>query len=71
MVAIWPQTGFRSAREVIDAFVAAYPHAPDDPHLDQLVIEIASRAVGMLPWHDRHFKFRDERDNLPSAHPPS
>jgi len=44
MVAIWPHTGFRSAKEVVDAFFAAYPHALDDPHIDQFVIEVASRA---------------------------
>jgi len=49
MVAIWPQTGFHSAQEVVDAFFAAYPHAPDDPHLDQFVIEVASRAGHSLP----------------------
>lgn len=51
MVAIWPQTRFRSAQEVVDAFFAAYPHAPDDPHLDQFVIEVASRAGHSLPLH--------------------
>jgi transcriptional regulator with XRE-family HTH domain len=49
MVTIWPQTGFRSAQEVADAFFAAYPHAPNDPHLDQFVIEVASRAGHSLP----------------------
>lgn len=49
MVAIWPHTGFRNAQEVVDAYFAAYPHAPDDPHLDQFVIEVASRAGHSLP----------------------
>jgi hypothetical protein len=51
MVVIWPLTGFRSAQEVVDAFFAAYPHAPDDPHLDQFVVEVASRAGHSLPLH--------------------
>lgn len=49
LIAIWPHTGFTTAREVVDAFVAAYPHAPDDPHLDTFVVEIASRAGYVLP----------------------
>lgn len=51
MVTIWPQTSSRSAQEVVDAFFAAYPHAPDDPHLDHFVIEVASRAGHSLPLH--------------------
>jgi hypothetical protein len=49
MVAIWPQTGFRTTEEVVSAYVAAYPHAPEDPHLDQFIIEVASRAGHILP----------------------
>ena len=49
MVVMWPETGFRTAHEVVGAYVAAYPHAPDDPHLDTLVIEVAKRAGADLP----------------------
>ncbi len=42
-------TGSRSATEVVDAYFTAYPHAPDDPHLDQFVIEVAYRAGHSLP----------------------
>ncbi len=44
LIVLWPHVGFASASEVVDAFAAAYPHAPHDEHLDQLVIEIAARA---------------------------
>ena len=49
MVVMWPETGFKTAHEVVGAYVAAYPHAPDDPHLDTLVIEVAKRAGADLP----------------------
>lgn len=52
MVAIWPQTGFRTAREVVAAFFAAYPHAPEDPNLDAFVVEVARRAGHTLPLTD-------------------
>lgn len=44
LIALWPHVGFANAGAVVDAFTAAYPHAPSDEHLDQLVIEIAYRA---------------------------
>jgi hypothetical protein len=44
MIVMWPHVGFTSTIEVINAFAAAYPHVIPDPHLDQLVIDIAARA---------------------------
>lgn len=49
MVAMWNQTGFATAREVVDAYFAAYPHAPEDPHLAMFVVEVAARAGHSLP----------------------
>jgi hypothetical protein len=49
MIRMWPLTGFISAQQVVDAFFAAYPHAPADDHLDQYVIEIAARAGYKVP----------------------
>jgi hypothetical protein len=45
MISIWAQTGFNNPQEAVDAFFAAYPHAPDDPHLDEFVARIVSRAL--------------------------
>ena len=44
MAKIWALTKFTAAQEVADAFFNAYPHAPDDPHLDTFVKGIAQRA---------------------------
>jgi hypothetical protein len=44
MIEIWPMTGFTDAQEVVDAFFASYPHAPEDEHLDKFVASIARRA---------------------------
>jgi hypothetical protein len=49
MVAIWAQTSFLTAAKVVEAFFAAYPHAPADEHLDSFVIGIAERAGHALP----------------------
>jgi hypothetical protein len=49
MIRMWPLIGFISAQQVVDAFFAAYPHAPADDHLDQYVIEIAARAGYEVP----------------------
>jgi hypothetical protein len=44
MVAIWAQTGFLNAAEVVEAFFASYPHAQADDDFDSFVIGIAERA---------------------------
>ena len=49
MIIMWPHTGFATAREIIDAFYLAYPLAPKDEFLDDLVIRIAARADCDLP----------------------
>ena len=51
MVAMWPYTGFTHAQEVVDAFFAAYPHAPEDEYLDSLVIGVAKRAGFEIERH--------------------
>jgi len=42
MIRIWPLCGFASAQQVVDLFFDAYPHAPNDEHLVDLVRQIAS-----------------------------
>ncbi len=49
MVVIWERTGFRYAQEVVDAFFAAYPHAPDDEFLANFVVDVAARAGVTIP----------------------
>lgn len=44
MVAIWPLCDFANAAAARDAFVDAYPHAPDDPHLADHIADIAQDA---------------------------
>jgi hypothetical protein len=44
MIAMWPLIGFTDAHELVDAFMMAYPHAPQDEHLAQFVIDIARHA---------------------------
>ncbi len=49
MIIMWPHLDFTNAREVVDAFTAAYPHSPEDEYRDQLVIDIAARSGYDLP----------------------
>lgn len=49
MATIWSRTGFKTGREVVDAYFAAFPHAPKDPHLDSFVVEIAAQAGYIIP----------------------
>ena len=51
MIAMWPLIGFTNAQQVVEAYFAAYPHAPADEHLDQYVIDIAARAGDEIPRH--------------------
>jgi hypothetical protein len=44
LVVLWPRAGFRSPEEAASALAAAYPHAPDDPHLADYVRAIAEAA---------------------------
>jgi hypothetical protein len=44
MITMWPHIGFKSAQEVVDAFFAAYPHAPADSGLASFIVEVAARA---------------------------
>ncbi len=38
------------AEEVVEAFLAPYPHAPEDPELDSFVVDIVARAGHGLPF---------------------
>ncbi len=49
MIQMWPLIGFTNAQQVVDSYFAAYPHAPADEHLDQYVIDIATRAGHEIP----------------------
>jgi len=44
LVTLWPRAGFRSPEEAAAALFAAFPHAPDDPHLADYVRAIAEAA---------------------------
>ena len=44
MVRLWPLCSFTTPAAAARRFVHAYPHAPDDPHLDSYFAGIASRA---------------------------
>jgi hypothetical protein len=38
---LWPQCAFPSVESAADAFRAAYPHLPDDPHLAGFIRTLA------------------------------
>jgi hypothetical protein len=44
LVRLWPLCGFASPEEAADEMRAAFPAAPDDPHLARYVAEIAREA---------------------------
>jgi hypothetical protein len=44
MVTLWPLCGFGSPEEVAALFLQAYPHAPEDPHLADMIRDIATRS---------------------------
>jgi len=44
MILLWPMCGYRTPGEAVDAFWAAYPHAPEDAYLEDYVAAIASEA---------------------------
>jgi hypothetical protein len=43
LVVLWPP-GFRTSEDAASALAAAFPHAPDDPHLVDYVRAIAEAA---------------------------
>jgi hypothetical protein len=45
MVLLWKRCAFSDPAEVVERYAAAYPHAPDDPHLDDYVEAIAADAT--------------------------
>jgi hypothetical protein len=47
MIALWPRCTFRSPEEAVQRFVAAYPHAPEDPDLAEYVGRIAAAATAL------------------------
>jgi hypothetical protein len=44
MIRIWPLCGFDSPQAAVDAFFEAYPHAPSDEYLIDLMRQIAHAA---------------------------
>jgi hypothetical protein len=44
MVLLWPMCGFAGPEDAVNAFDAAYPHAPEDEHLVEYVRQIAHDA---------------------------
>lgn len=46
MVLLWPMCSFESPDDAVDAFEAAYPHAPEDPYLVDYVRQVAQHASG-------------------------
>ena len=47
MIRLWPFCDFTGPAEVVTRFFEAYPHAPEDPHLDgyaAAIIEDASES---------------------------
>jgi hypothetical protein len=44
LVALWPHSGFASARQAVVAMYEAYPAAPDDPFLESFVEGIIAEA---------------------------
>jgi Nucleotidyltransferase of unknown function (DUF6036) len=46
MVLLWPMCSFSSPEDAVEAFDAAYPHAPEDEYLVEYVREIAEHASG-------------------------
>jgi len=44
LVTLWPLTGFASPDEAAAQMYAAFPAAPDDPHLAGYVAEIARES---------------------------
>ena len=45
LVALWPRTGFATAREAVDAMCRAYPAATQDEYLESYVADIAAEAT--------------------------
>lgn len=46
MVSLWALCEFDTPAAAVEAFWSGYPHAPEDPHLVELVSRIASEAAG-------------------------
>ena len=44
MVKLWPVCGFQSPEQVAALFHQAYPHAPQDAHLANMISDIAAQA---------------------------
>lgn len=45
MVSLWPHCGFADARDAVAEMHAAYPAAPEDPHLESFVEQIIDEAT--------------------------
>ena len=49
MVLLWPSCGFVDPADAADAFGRAYPHAPDDEHLNDYIEGIAAESANRSP----------------------
>lgn len=45
LVSLWPHCGFATAQDAVAEMYAAYPAAPDDPHLESFVEQIIDEAT--------------------------
>lgn len=46
MILLWKRCTFATAADVVECYEAAYPHAPEDPHLATFVRSIITDAEG-------------------------
>jgi len=44
LIRLWPHAGFESVDTAVERYWDAYPHAPDDEHLNVYITDIAERA---------------------------
>lgn len=45
MLLLWDRCGFTGADDVVERYSAAYPHAPEDPHLGEYVDAVIADAA--------------------------
>jgi hypothetical protein len=46
LVLLWPLCRFADPGDAAEAFRRAYPHAPDDPEIEDYIAEMAREAIG-------------------------
>lgn len=45
LIRLWPHAGFESVARAVERYWGAYPHAPDDEHLDIYINDIAGHGL--------------------------